>query len=67
MSDCKVPEGDIVYIEPYYGGSHKDFINVLQKEFNGDLYTLPPSKWNWRMRVSALYFSECIPMGKQYK
>ena len=59
--------GSIVYIEPYYGGSHKGFVDLLQAEFSGDLYTLPPSKWNWRMRLSALHFSECIPRDRQYK
>ena len=57
----------IIYIESYYGGSHSQLMDLLHDEFGGDLYTLPASKWNWRMRISALYFSEIIPHGKKYR
>lgn len=57
----------MLFIEPFYGGSHKDFIDLLQKEFQGNLYTLPPTKWNWRMRISALHFAEVIPKAHKYR
>jgi hypothetical protein len=57
----------VIYIEPYYGGSHKQMVDHLQQEFGGDLYTLPSSKWNWRMRMSALHFSDAIPKDKPYE
>ncbi len=57
----------IVFLESYYGGSHRQMIDLLQEEFGGDLYTLPPSKWNWRMRLSAMHFSEVIPADKEYE
>ena len=52
----------ILAIEPYYGGSHKAFIDGWMKNSTHrfDLLTLPPSKWKWRMRHSALYFAEAI-------
>lgn len=56
-----------VFIEPYYGGSHRQMVDLLQREFGGDLYTLPSSKWNWRTRVSALHFSQTIPQNKEYE
>ena len=57
----------ILFIEPYYGGSHRQLVDLLCKEFSGDVYTLPASKWNWRMRVSSLYFSETIPVDVEYE
>ncbi len=56
----------IAYIEPYYGGSHRKMVDLLKCEFGGDLYTLPSTKWNWRMRISALHFSDTIPRDKEY-
>lgn len=56
-----------LFVEPFYGGSHRQMVDLLQHSFGGDLYTLPPSKWNWRMRISALHFSEVIPKDKDYE
>lgn len=56
-----------LYLESYYGGSHKRMIDLLQQEYGGDIYSLPATKWNWRMRTSALHFSETIPKDKEYK
>lgn len=53
----------ILYIEPYYGGSHKQMIDLLQREFGGVVYSLPDTKWHWRMRTSALHFAQVIPQG----
>ena len=52
---------DVLFIEPYYGGSHKQLVDLLVREFGGTLFTLPPSKWHWRTRVSALHFADTIP------
>lgn len=52
----------ILAIEPYYGGSHKAFINgwIAHSTHDFDLLTLPPNKWKWRMRHSAMYFADII-------
>lgn len=49
----------ILALEPYYGGSHKAFIDGLSKASNHDwmLLTLPAHKWKWRMRHSAITFA----------
>lgn len=57
----------MIYIEPFYGGSHKQLIDLLQGQLSGDLYTLPAKKWHWRMRVSALHFALTIPREQNYK
>ena len=52
----------ILVLEPYYGGSHKTFLDGIQSHVPVDLIllTLPASKWKWRMRLAAPYFAEKI-------
>jgi len=51
-------------LEPYYGGSHKLFLQGLQNTVEADytLLTLPPRKWKMRMQFSALWFVEQIQL-----
>jgi len=51
---------NILALEPYYGGSHKAFVDGLAKasKHNWTLLTLPAHKWKWRMRHSAITFAE---------
>ncbi len=50
----------ILALEPYYGGSHKAFVDGWSSRSCHDwtLLTLPPNKWKWRMRHAAITFSE---------
>lgn len=52
----------ILVIEPYYGGSHKRFLDGLTASINGNftLLTLPARKWKMRMQLSAPWFIEQI-------
>ncbi len=46
----------ILALEPYYGGSHKAFLDgwTAFSRHKWTLLTLPPRKWKWRMRHSAV-------------
>ena len=57
----------VLLIEPFYGGSHRQLVDLLLQEFGGDVYTLPATKWHWRMRVSALHFAQTIPRKDTYR
>lgn len=62
----------ILALEPYYGGSHKAFIDGLSQASGHDwtLLTLPAHKWKWRMRHSAITFAaqaaELPPEARSY-
>lgn len=58
----------ILFIEPFYGGSHQEFADGLAcySRHEIDLHTLPARFWKWRMRSSALYFFETIVQPEKY-
>jgi glycosyltransferase involved in cell wall biosynthesis len=48
----------VLILEPYYGGSHKSFIEGLKHlPFTFEVLSLPSRKWKWRMRLSAPYYA----------
>jgi len=51
-----------LFLEPFFGGSHKDFAEGLisHSRHSIDLVTLPARFWKWRMRGAALYFFKKI-------
>ncbi len=52
----------VLVLEPYYGGSHRAFLNDLSRWLPIELtfFTLPARKWKWRMRLSAPYYAEIL-------
>jgi glycosyltransferase involved in cell wall biosynthesis len=48
----------ILVVEPYYGGSHKLFLDGLRRFVKADytLLSLPARKWKMRMQLSAPWF-----------
>lgn len=68
VEEESVSQASVLLVEPFYGGSHKQLIDLLAGETPGCLLCcLPAKKWHWRMRTSALYLSQKIPYGKNYK
>ncbi len=52
----------IVILEPYYGGSHKYFLDGLQQHIPAEylLFTLPTRNWQMKMQLAAPWFVEQI-------
>ncbi|MHB1016935.1 MAG: tRNA-queuosine alpha-mannosyltransferase domain-containing protein [Coriobacteriia bacterium] len=53
----------VLALEPYYGGSHRAVLDGLIARLEPlgitfDVLTLPPRKWKWRMRGSAITMAE---------
>jgi glycosyltransferase involved in cell wall biosynthesis len=50
----------LLVLEPYYGGSHRTFLDGLLERLGWryDLLTLPARKWKWRMAGSAVTFAD---------
>ncbi len=50
----------ILALEPYYGGSHKAFLDgwIARSQHDWDLITLPAFKWKWRMRHAPITMAE---------
>ncbi len=52
----------ILALEPYYGGSHRAFLDTLVRHSRHEfrLLTLPARKWKWRMRGAAIWFAQVL-------
>ena len=57
-------DAELLFVEPFYGGSHRTFADTLIEGIGGgarwSLVTLPDRHWKWRMRGSALAVAEQI-------
>ena len=52
------PSLKFLFLEPFYGGSHREFADgwIAHSRHKIDLLTLPDRFWKWRMRGAALHF-----------
>jgi glycosyltransferase involved in cell wall biosynthesis len=58
----------ILFLEPFFGGSHQDFALGFQAHscHDVDIVSLPDRFWKWRMRGAALYFVHHIKDFSRY-
>ena len=58
----------VLFLEPYYGGSHKAFADGLADHSIHDitLAVMPARFWKWRMRGAALHFAKQIERPAEY-
>ena len=51
---------NICSLQPFYGGSHKQFMRDWMKHSRHDwqVFSLPPRHWKWRMRHAAIEFAQ---------
>ncbi len=58
----------IIFLEPFYGGSHRDFADGLSKHSRHDieLVVMPDRFWKWRMRGAALHFYRKVRSPAEY-
>lgn len=58
----------ILFIEPFFGGSHREFALGFQQYSRHDvsLATLPDRFWKWRMRGAGVFFAEKIRNIEQF-
>ena len=58
----------ILFLEPFFGGSHKDFALgfAAHSSHDVDLVTLPDCFWKWRMQGASLYFINQIKNLTEY-
>ena len=56
----------ILVLEPYYGGSHRAFIEglIANSRHEFEVMTLPARKWKWRMRGAALEFARRLELER---
>ena len=52
----------IAAVEPYFGGSHRHFLEDLARysRHRVELFTLPPRLWKWRVRGAALHLAPAL-------
>ena len=62
------PKRRFLFLESFYGGSHKEFADglIAHSRHHIDLLTLPDRFWKWRMRGAALHFLKKAPPLETY-
>lgn len=58
---------NLAFIEPFYGGSHRQWIDSISSRWNGEvmLFTRPAKHWKWRMHGAAHELAEEVNRCEQ--
>ena len=58
----------ILFLEPFYGGSHREFADGLREHSRHriDLQTLPARLWKWRLRAAGLTLAQRVAQPERY-
>jgi glycosyltransferase involved in cell wall biosynthesis len=59
---------DILFLEPFFGGSHKTFALELARysRHRIEVISMPARFWKWRMRGSSLYMDRQVPDPERF-
>ena len=68
-NSSKCGKKSILFLEAFYGGSHKQLIDLLENNFfdKCEVFCMSDKKWHWRMRTGSLYFARTIPRVHSYR
>lgn len=60
MPDIQHRTLKICSLQPFYGGSHKQFMRdwIRHSGHEWQIFSLPPRHWKWRMRHAAIEFAQ---------
>lgn len=62
------PPARVLLLEPFYGGSHKQLLDLLSAHLDSCVaFTAPAKKWHWKARTSALDFSQRVTPNPAYR
>ena len=58
----------ILFLEPFYGGSHREFVDGLREHSRHriDLESLPARLWKWRLRAAGLTLAQRVAQPERY-
>ncbi|XP_019749596.1 tRNA-queuosine alpha-mannosyltransferase [Hippocampus comes] len=67
-SQAAPPPARVLLLEPFYGGSHKQLLDLLSAHLDSCVaFTAPAKKWHWKARTSALDFSQRVTPNPTYR
>ena len=54
-------------LEAFNGGSHKQLVDLLEREYQTKVISLPGKKWHWKMRTGGLLLADQLTEAQSVK